>query len=164
MIEKIKNKMKERSFTLYAHNPDNTWLSFSHLNDPNNYISCTGIFCDIYIKEEIEFRFTYLIPKSIFLLDSIKLGAFFNDEHFNKMLAKFILTWDKLQGNTQNKEPSLHRKYSPEFLQEYSDIMKAGFKGTIEEYIFYKNNYGKNQNKQENMHEFELIPDDDIPF
>ena len=97
VTQSIQNKMRERKFTLYAHNPDYTWLSFHHQFDLNNLMTLSGIFCDINLKgKDLTFKFSYAIPKSLFELKSTDFGSLFDDEHFNKFFTKFIQVWEKV--------------------------------------------------------------------
>jgi hypothetical protein len=58
-------------------------------------------------------------------------------------------------------------RYSQELIQEWRDIRKAGFLGTIPEYIDYKNNYAKEQRERVDKttnYDENPFSDDDIPF
>jgi len=64
------------------------------------------------------------------------------------------------------KEREGRQKHSKELLDEYNDIQKAGFKGSIKDFIDYKNNYGKDQLSKELNKNLKpiFIEDDDLPF
>ena len=58
-------------------------------------------------------------------------------------------------------------RYSEELLQEYREIRKAGFLGTVPEFINYRENYGKeNRERHSQVVNYAVNPftDDDIPF
>ena len=57
--------------------------------------------------------------------------------------------------------PNRERVYSEELLEEYKDICKAGFKGTIDDYLEYKRSYGRLGKKLTDDNPFS---DDTIPF
>lgn len=55
---------------------------------------------------------------------------------------------------------NVRTNYSDQFLEEYRDIRKAGFLGTIKDYIDYKTNYGKDRPTKNEDH----FTDDEVPF
>jgi len=64
------------------------------------------------------------------------------------------------------KERDGGQKHPKELLEEYNDIQKVGFRGSIEDFIDYKNNYGKDQLSKELNKNLKpiFIEDGDLPF
>jgi len=58
------------------------------------------------------------------------------------------------------------QKITEELLKEYSNICEAGFQGTIDDYIFYKENYGKDiSSSKKDFYKFiQDKEDENLPF
>ena len=99
-VKKIREIMKERGFSLHAHSPDYKWMDFTHQFDSTDPMTSTHIHCDVnWIssnESDVSFKFTYVVPKSLFFLTSNDFSPLFNDAHFDMWFNKFLQIWDKV--------------------------------------------------------------------
>lgn len=86
-IKKIKDKMHERNYWLYATSGDEKILYYGTPIEEKPHIAC-----EIYVKDKdaVEFKFRYLTKNST-ILTTGDISCFFNDEHFNKFESNFLV-------------------------------------------------------------------------
>lgn len=56
------------------------------------------------------------------------------------------------------------QKVSDKLLEEYKNICEAGFQGTLDDYIYYKENYGKDISTKDFYKKIQEIDDENILF
>lgn len=84
-INKVKEKMKERNYWLYATSADDRILHYGTPIEENPHFACEVY---VYEKDKVDFKFRYL-TKQATILTTERIGDFFNDEHFSKFEHNF---------------------------------------------------------------------------
>lgn len=93
--DKVIEKMSERGFSVMSYSMKHNniieaiyFVSEPVLRDNSSRIHTPSIGCNVHLESE-EFELMYAVPTSINVLRTPKCGSLMNDDHFNRLCAKF---------------------------------------------------------------------------